>query len=279
MPSSSASGSMGRSGMLRQPVTGWAGKGSMSAVSPRAPGPAGSCSVTIVGGIPAGTTDVVINLDAQDGDTGLYDSGSAILGALAANGQTTYQVVAPEVAPLGLDFVGAGVSRVWVCTGSFPSDDRLTTTDGDFLANLNAIDGIGVYFEGGDHWGFAPVASGLDQRDGVTAALDGGDTLTSLSPIANGGVSDLSSAYPGTTGYTQNQAGNDWTDELTIGLGDPDVTVAEAMCKDHGYKLRDVELLFKGLPLGPARATLADGARAATAGLPKGSRRRGVVFP
>ena len=48
-------------------------------------------------------------------------------------------------------------------------------------------------------------------------------------------------------------------------------TVAEAMCKDHGYKLRDVELLFKGLPLGPARATLADGARAATAGLPKGS--------
>ncbi len=194
-----------------------------------APGPVGSCSVTIVGGIPAGTTDVVINLDAQDGDTGLYDSGSAILGALAANGQTTYQVVAPEVVPLGLDFVGAGVSRVWVCTGSFPSDDRLTTTDGDFLANLNAIDGIGVYFEGGDHWGFAPVASGLDQRDGVTAALDGGDTLTSLSPIANGGVSDLSSAYPGTTGYTQNQAGNDWTDELTIGLGDPDVTVAEAM--------------------------------------------------
>jgi hypothetical protein len=110
-------------------------------------------------------------------------------------------------------------------------DYRISTGEGDLLATLNEVNGIGVYFEGGDHWGFDHVASGLDDRDGVNSAGidDGDDTFDAMLAQDPGFGPDMTAAFPATQGYTQAAAGNDWTDRLVVaGGGTPDADVTQA---------------------------------------------------
>jgi len=99
-------------------------------------------------------------------------------------------------------------------TGTYPEDGRMTAADVDALGTWVEA-GIGVFFEGGDHWGFATVAGLFDSYDGVTSAADGDDSFTAmdgLDTLLGVDWSDLIGVP-----YNQDQAGNDWSDQLTIG--------------------------------------------------------------
>jgi len=201
------------------------------------PGESAHCTVLVPTTIPDGTTDIVFNLDAQDGDTGLLDSGAAITAGLLELGLAPLEIISARITPLEIDFAASDVSRIWVCSGSFPSDNRLSEEDGDLLATLNATNGIAVYFESSDHWGHDPVPSDLDARDGVVRAFDGGDTFTNMRAVTEGGDSLLPAMFPGVIPYNSNQLGNDSIDKLDaepgdMQPGDPEVTVARCLWAD-----------------------------------------------
>ncbi|MGE3164732.1 MAG: proprotein convertase P-domain-containing protein [Planctomycetota bacterium] len=185
-----------------------------------------SCTV-VVTTPPAGETDCILALEgvqsAVFGDVGTVNSGAALAAALVANGRSVY-VTAPAILngsiltdlPCGVDL--STFETIWILTGTFPDDYRITAAEGDFLAGLGAL-GIGLYFEASDHWGFVHVNSLLDERDGIepdtgTNIVDGDDTFTQMdganAPIA---MLDLSGNVDVT--YDQDQTGTDFTDELT----------------------------------------------------------------
>ena len=190
-------------------------------------GAGASCSATVVAPIPAGTTDVIIKNEGilDGGNLGQIDSGAALALALTNAGSTVFTVSTANFDAAGLDF--SIPARIWCCFGTFPNDYRITAAEGDLLATLNA-GGTGIYFEGGDHWGFIHTVSGFDTRDGVSTALDGNDTFTAMDPVAGNTVADLTAFLPGTV-YNQDQVGNDWTDQLTLATTDLDVSLAEPM--------------------------------------------------
>lgn len=164
-----------------------------------------------------GETDLIINTDPG---LGLVDSAGALEAALTANGIAFLTV--PDAPATVLGSVIGSYERVWVMTGTFGSDGRLTSADSDALGSWIEA-GIGVYLEGGDHWGFAVAAGNFDNYDGVIGAADGDDTflaMNGLDTLIGTDWSDLIGVP-----YTQDQAGNDWTDQLTVGpeFGGPDV--------------------------------------------------------
>ncbi|MFQ5653506.1 MAG: hypothetical protein ACE5GW_02100 [Planctomycetota bacterium] len=172
-----------------------------------------------------GSSDLILALEGLQtaGDLGLIDSAAALEAALTAAGRTV-QVLAlsPE------DFACLDQAEiVWVATGTFPDEYRITLEEGDALAAANAA-GAGIYFEGGDHWGFAHVDSLLDERDGVDHLLadDGDDSFTGMDGLDTGLGLDLS-VYEDIP-YNQDQAGNDWTDRLEVATADPGVDEAAA---------------------------------------------------
>lgn len=209
-------------------------------------GTGASCTIDITSPITvgAGTTDLVIQTEGTDAGAGVgaVDSGVALETALANNGVSVERFLVNgdfgDLIASGCFDIPGNVLRVWVVTGTFANDGRLT------LASLNALDtiaatGVCIYLEGGDHWGFLHTASNLDARDGIeedtgTNIEDGDDSFTAMdgqaAPLAG---TDLSS-YIGTI-YGQDQVGNDWTDRLSLtgttagATGDPLVTSAEAL--------------------------------------------------
>ena len=197
------------------------------------PGGAGSCSISILGQVPPGTNDLIIHNEGllDGGDLGFVDSGAALEASLVALGRSVYRVAVADFDTSGLDF--SIPQNVWLCLGSFPTDYSLSAAEADFIAALNA-GGTGVYLEAGDHWGFLPVASTLDDRDGVAPFTpDGDDTLTSLS-AQTGPLLDLSGTFPNPVAYTQDVLGtNDWNDQLTIATMDSEVDEAQAFWRNQ----------------------------------------------
>ena len=164
-----------------------------------------------------GETDIIFKTES---DVGLVNSSAALEAALTANGISFLTVVDFPASQLG-NVIGT-YSRVWVCSGTFPEDGPMTTADSDALA-LWVEAGIGVFFEGGDMWGFAPTVGNFENYDGVLSALDGDDSffaVTGLDTLLGVDFSGIQNAP-----YTQDAPGNDWTDQLTVGpeAGGPNV--------------------------------------------------------
>ena len=164
-----------------------------------------------------GETDIIFKTET---DLGQINSSAALEAALTANGLTFLTVVDFPSSQLG-NVIGV-YDRVWVCSGTFPEDGRMTDADVNALGTWVEA-GVGVYFEGGDHWGFAQVPGSFDNYDGVTAALDGDDTFLAITGLDTGLGVDFSSIVG--VPYNQDAAGNDWTDQLTVGpeAGGPNV--------------------------------------------------------
>ena len=183
-----------------------------------ASGSAVSASVFVNVSCASGTeTDIIFKTET---DLGQINSTAALEAALTANGISFLTVVDFPASQLG-NVIGT-YERVWVCSGTFPEDGPLTTADSDALA-LWVEAGIGVYFEGGDMWGFAPTVGAFEGYDGVLSALDGDDTFLSVSGLDTLLGVDFSGIQ--NVPYNQDAAGNDWTDQLTVGpeAGGPNV--------------------------------------------------------
>ena len=162
---------------------------------------------------------------ADAGDVGITDSGDLLLSALTSAGRNAALVRASWLDyPCALD---ANVTNVWAMTGTVPNDYRITAAEGDDLAALGEA-GKGVYFEGGDHFGFIHVPSLFDGRDGVDDLTydtgDGDDTFTAMDGFDSGQGLDMSANQD--IPYTQDQADDDWTDQLTLATTDAGVASA-----------------------------------------------------
>ena len=175
----------------------------------------------------AGQTDLIFAVEGLQtgGDVGLVDSGDLLLSALVGAGRDAAIVRGSWVDyPCVSD---AGVANIWALTGTVPNDYRITAAEGDELALLGEA-GKGVYFEGGDHFGFLHTASLFDARDGVDDGTydtgDGDDTFTSMDGFDSGAGLDMSANQD--VAYTQDQADNDWTDQLTLAGADAGVAAA-----------------------------------------------------
>ncbi|MGE3164862.1 MAG: hypothetical protein AB7O52_08145 [Planctomycetota bacterium] len=197
-------------------------------------GATGTCTVTVQPPVVIpGTEDVILHLEGLQsaGALGLVDSGAALEAALVANGRTVTRVTPANFDGLindgCLDLTG--VQTLWVMAGTFPEDYGISAGEGDALAAL-AASGISIYFEGADHWGFQHVVSLLDDRDGIDAAgnVDGDDTYGQMDG-ANAAVAGLDLSANVGVAYTQDQAGNDFTDQLAITGTDASVTSVEAI--------------------------------------------------
>jgi hypothetical protein len=179
----------------------------------------------------SGQTDLIFAVEGLQnaGDFGAIDSGTALLTALVANGRN-----AGMIRGSWLDYAcrtNAGVENVWIMTGTFPNDYRITQAEGDDLGALGAA-GKNVYFEGGDQFGFVHVASTFDEMDGVGNASygtnDGDDTFVAMDGADSGlglDTSDLQNVP-----YNQDQiAGIDFTDQLTVAAAaDADLNLTAA---------------------------------------------------
>lgn len=128
---------------------------------------------------------------------------------------------------------------LWVLCGTFPDNHVLTPEDGEELARL-ARDGVPIYIEGADVWGFdAPTAfAHFDGISNVAVIEDGDDSLSRLVGRQSHLGLDLGSLIdwgscpsilcaPGISGpsipYQQDSLGNDATDRLIPASGVPDV--------------------------------------------------------
>lgn len=169
----------------------------------------------------SGQSDIVFALEGLNsfGDVGAIDSGVALTTALINAGQDVGMV---RMSPLDYDCVNDGaVKNIWVMTGTFLTDYRLSVAEGNLLGSLGAT-GKNIYFEGGDHFGFNHVASTFDARDGIDDTTydtgDGNDDFTAMDGL-NGGILDLSDLSDIT--YSQdNLVDSDDNDHLTPATAD-----------------------------------------------------------
>ena len=109
------------------------------------------------------------------------------------------------------------LERVWFCGGSFPNNRLLTAADAGQLATLQAL-GKHLYFESGDEWGFG-LGTAFNDFDGVApGALDGDDSYLSMTGADSGFGLDTSDLVG--IAYGQDNAANDWTDQIEPTAGD-----------------------------------------------------------
>jgi len=206
------------------------------AACPAGSAPTVGCNVTVYTP-PAGQSDCILALEGRESldDPGLVDSVSALSAALVANGRSVY-VTAPPTAtnpdfttqlPCGVDLTQ--FETIWVMTGTFPDDYRLSAPEGDLLASLNRDNGIGIYFEASDHWYFTHTVSQFDNRDGVwTGGVDGDDTFTSMNALNSGNGLDPTADFPTAVSYSHDQTGIDYTDRLVVSAVGQDPEIASA---------------------------------------------------
>lgn len=177
--------------------------------------------------VPTPASELILALEGGQsaGLLGAIDSGAALRDALTSIGR--------DVTLLRDDFLNypcfpallANADNIWVMTGTWPNDYRLSAAEGDALATY-ASSGKNIYLEGGDHWAFSHIASNLDFRDGIEdgTALDGADELTVLD-----GQDALSfgvdfSVFPAVP-YLQDRPGqNDYNDQILTSGTTPGVT-------------------------------------------------------
>ncbi len=137
---------------------------------------------------------------------GLLDSHAAHVDALTAAGKSFIEITAG----LGLPIIGCP-NEGWIHNnGTFPDDAVIDLPIMTAIRDC-VLAGNGAFVHGGDNWGFA-APTDYDQVDGIdeAATADGGDLVTDLEGQAGTFTDGLASVY------TQDQAGNDWTDNLAL---------------------------------------------------------------
>jgi hypothetical protein len=144
------------------------------------------------------------------------DSVAALQAALDANG-VIYVTTTQGPADWGC-LGSAGIARVWMMSGTWPNDYRITDADGTALAAA-VENGTSVYFESADHWGYVHVVTEYDNYDGVDQAVvvDGDDSFLSMNGADSGfglDTSDLSG-----TAYNQAAVNIDYTDQINALAG------------------------------------------------------------
>jgi subtilisin-like proprotein convertase family protein len=182
-------------------------------------------SDTIVAGV--GITDVV-----WIGETG----GNILSGALLADSLFQLGRMVMTVDTLTPDLMDrSGVPEVlWACLGTYPERYELTAADGLLLAEFHTgddgLDGsperapVSIYIESNDAWGYDPQTI-FANYDGVEDTSlgnveNGDDSLVSLVGFDSGYGLDCSFLD---APYSQDSAGNDYTDRLVPCDQNPDL--------------------------------------------------------
>ncbi|MFN0058674.1 MAG: dockerin type I domain-containing protein [Planctomycetota bacterium] len=195
------------------------------------------------------TTNLVIPIDLTGIDVALVNGEGTAGGGLVVS-QAAY-VAALTAASLSyveiepaIDVVSGCPTVGWIYNnGTFPDDDAVPAQIATLIRDC-VLGGNGAYIQGGDLWGFLPDTdlSAIDGvNSGVGGAVDGGDLVTSVSGIAGSTLDGFASAY------TQDQGGNDWTDDLVAAgpgldlLGDNAELVIESPVAGVDY---DVAILY-----------------------------------
>ena len=144
---------------------------------------------------------------AAEGSGGQIDSVFAIAEALVLNGLAP--AVMPDILSCDCLLNTPSLERVWVATGTYPDYHCLSAAEGQLLADLIA-NGIDVYIEGGDVWGFCGQTAFAD-FDGIASPIVDGDD--SFQEMIGGSYSVLDLTGMDAV-YNQDQVGSDWTDQL-----------------------------------------------------------------
>ncbi len=169
-------------------------------------GASGAGDMTITEILPIDVSGFDIALVNGELGGGALDSHAAHEAALTAAGKT-YVVI---TAGLGVPISGCP-NEGWIYNnGTFPDD---APVDAGVMTAIRdcVLGGNGAIVHGGDNWGFAGPTD-YDQVDGIdeAASADGGDLVTDLEGVVGTFTEGLTSVY------TQDQAGNDWTDVLEL---------------------------------------------------------------
>ncbi|MEM7167485.1 MAG: hypothetical protein AAF581_18645 [Planctomycetota bacterium] len=159
-----------------------------------------TCTTTITA-----TPSQAPNMIWRLGSPSNYDSAVALQTALAAIGETAD--VSNSRAPFSCATAG---QRLWVVAGTRPNAGQLSWQDGQFLRDA-ILDGVHVYVEGADLWGFDPFTPFHDY-DGIddTTTADGDNGFTAMVG-SNQGVANLAGMG---AAYNQATPGNDSTDRF-----------------------------------------------------------------
>ena len=196
-----------------------------------APGPVASCFRNISGPVPPGITDLILHQEGLEnlGALGNTDSGMAIESALNFQpGTSVFRAPIEDFDLAGL-VAPPSVERIWVAAGTFPFDYGLTQGEGNFL-RVQSDNGIGLYFEASDHWGFAHVPSSLDDIDGINENfVTVADTFDAMDAVSGNSLLDLSLLFPSAEAYAQDSTSNDWTGQLVLATTDVEVVTNEAI--------------------------------------------------
>ncbi|MFN0058395.1 MAG: lectin-like domain-containing protein [Planctomycetota bacterium] len=181
-------------------------------------GASGAGSLEISEFVPPDVTGLHLVIDGDTG--GAVDSTSAIVAELMAASIT------PTVLDFDQAFMGTPAA-VYYIGGTFPANTTLTTNGlGATLRDL-ILAGANAYVAGGDIWGF-DAETVFGEVDGINtvATVDGADNHDSGTGAAGGPLDGV------TLAYTQDQAGNDWTDELVTTATDTIGDVVEIIFLD-----------------------------------------------
>lgn len=161
-------------------------------------------------------TDLILSLETNlNPAPGLTESVSLLEPALNAAGRNTAVLRTQFLDYPCFDTVATQAAVIWVLTGTFPFDYRLTSLEGDALAGY-AAQSFGIYLEGSDHWAFNHTASLLDDRDGIDpGSSTDGDGSFDLMNGSDGVMGPALAPFAG-VGYTPDSlSGNDSTDQLS----------------------------------------------------------------
>lgn len=180
-----------------------------------------------------GETDIIV---ANELAAGCTDSVAALQAALEANGRTVIVITFLDGYECGTTWDSN--NTIWVMKGTFPNNLPLTDNEALELLNYNQGQGVSIYLEGGDVWGFDLLTAWAD-FDGVAGTvvdgnviLDGDDTFTEMTGVT---TADIDTAQFGPVGYNQDSnnpllpapgalGANDFTDQLfasgELGLGE-----------------------------------------------------------
>lgn len=188
---------------------------------------AAACQTDVV--IFGGETNIVWsaipnNSAEPAGYAGQQNSAMSLRNALEAPGNDESVLTIRDLVDFECrNLLGPG-DTLWIMLGTFPENHALTATEGQALVEL-AADGVSIYIEGGQAWGFDPATAFAD-FDGVLGrsndmpgqfAFDGDDSFTRMNGLAH---ADLDLTTFAGVNYAQDNTSpmvgnaNDFTDRL-----------------------------------------------------------------
>jgi len=174
------------------------------------------------------------------------DSAAALTAQLTTLGRT-YVVWTGGIADYACN--SAPFEIIWLVNGSWPDHRCLTAADGLVLETAHAA-GASIYLEGGDQFGFCALTQWAN-NDGVASALDGDDTFTAMDGFDSG--LGLDASVYANVPYTQDQAGNDYTDRMTVAASEGSLSAAAAIWgSDDALPVAPYTTGVYGLGIAPA---------------------------